>query len=137
MSVRTVTLVLAAMFASLTIVAPRRGFAQQTASLSDVRVFHVQQNVYMLVGPAGNSAVQIGADGVVVVDTMTSGLAGNLVAAIRSMSSKSILQIINKPTAVDITYGLKREGSDEMSDLIFNLGGGAFGVPSGCQRWYL
>src|SRR5207244_2956374 len=97
--------VLAGVFASLMIAAPRGGFAQQNAPLSDVRVFHVQQNVYMLIGPAGNSAVQIGADGVVVVDTMTSGLAGKLVAAIRSVSSKNILQIINTDVHSEHTGG--------------------------------
>jgi cyclase len=61
--------------------------------------------VYMLVGPAGNSAVQVGADGVVVVDTMTSGLAGNLVAAIRSLSSRSILQIVNTDVHAEHTGG--------------------------------
>jgi hypothetical protein len=38
---------------------------------------HVQGNVWMIVGPAGNAAVQIGDDGVLVVDTMTEALAGD------------------------------------------------------------
>jgi glyoxylase-like metal-dependent hydrolase (beta-lactamase superfamily II) len=80
-------------------------FAQQAAPPGDIPVFHVQQNVYMVVGPSGNSAIQIGSDGVVVVDTMTSAVAPKLVTAIRSVSSRNILQIINTDVHADRTGG--------------------------------
>lgn len=60
-------------------------------------------NVYMLAGPDGNSTVQIGPDGVLVVDTMSAAMAPQLVAAIQTLSPRPILQIIN--TNADRTGG--------------------------------
>jgi cyclase len=101
---RSAMLVLSGAFAA-SMIAPHDGSAQQVTSAGDLPVFHVQQNVYMVVGPAGNSAIQIGADGVVVVDTMTTAAAPKLVAAIRSLSPKNILQIINTDVHAEHTGG--------------------------------
>ena len=86
------------------------GAAQQSQSQAaavdtDVHILHVQQNVYMIAGPGVNSAVQVGDDGVVVVDTMTAGAADKLVKAIRTLSSKPILQIVNTHVHSDHTGG--------------------------------
>jgi len=97
-------LLLGGVFAA-SMIAADDGFAQQVTAAGDIPVFHVQQNVYMVVGPAGNSAVQVGADGVVVVDTMTSAAAPKLVAAIRSLSPRNILQIINTDGHAERTGG--------------------------------
>jgi glyoxylase-like metal-dependent hydrolase (beta-lactamase superfamily II) len=62
----------------------------------EVRSLHVQGNVWMLVGPSGNAAVQIGEDGVLVVDTMTEGVADRMVAEIRNLAGgRPIRWIIN------------------------------------------
>ena len=45
-----------------------RGAGLRTPS-GDIRTFHVQGNVYLLVGAGGNIAVQTGDEGVLVVDT--------------------------------------------------------------------
>src|SRR5947209_7028698 len=61
----------------------------------EIHVLPVQGNVYMLVGAGGNITLQIGDDGVLLVDT---GLAQNtekVVAAIRTLSNKPIRYIIN------------------------------------------
>lgn len=68
----------------------------------DVQTIHVQGNVYMLVGTGGNMTVQVGNDGVLVVDTQYEQLAPKLVAAIRKLSEKPIVWIIN--TAVDADH---------------------------------
>jgi len=85
------------------------GGAQQSpagaAGDSEVHVLPVQQNVYMLVGPGVNSAVQIGDEGVVVIDTMTAGAADKLMAAIRTLSAKPIVQIVNTSINSDHTGG--------------------------------
>lgn len=61
-----------------------------------VRSLHVQGNVWMLVGPASNAAVQIGSDGVLVVDTMREADAEAMVAEIRRLApDKPIRWIIN------------------------------------------
>jgi glyoxylase-like metal-dependent hydrolase (beta-lactamase superfamily II) len=70
---------------------PRRA---SSAIADRVHSFHVQGNVWMLVGPAGNAAVQIGDDGVLVVDTMTEALAGDFVAEIRRLAGDRPIRII-------------------------------------------
>lgn len=80
-------------------------FAQTTRSAGNIGILHVQGNLYMLVGPDGNSAVQIGEDGVLVVDTMTAAEADMLLEAIRSLSPKPIRWIINTHVHRDRTGG--------------------------------
>jgi glyoxylase-like metal-dependent hydrolase (beta-lactamase superfamily II) len=70
-----------------------------------VHVLPVQRNVYMLVGPAGNAAVQIGEDGILVVDSLTVATEGSLVAAIRTLSDKPIRWVINTHSHPDHTGG--------------------------------
>jgi glyoxylase-like metal-dependent hydrolase (beta-lactamase superfamily II) len=61
-----------------------------------VHSMHVQGNIWMIVGPAGNVAVQAGDDGVLVVDTMTEALADELVAEIRRIAGdRPIRYIVN------------------------------------------
>jgi glyoxylase-like metal-dependent hydrolase (beta-lactamase superfamily II) len=62
----------------------------------EVRSMHVQGNVWMLASAAGNAAVQIGDDGVLVVDTMTDGLAEKMIEEIRKLAgNKPIRWIVN------------------------------------------
>src|SRR5262245_12940009 len=60
------------------------GVRGQGTGQKEMGILHVQGNVYMLVGALGNSTVQIGNDGVLVVDTMTTAEANALLAAIRT-----------------------------------------------------
>ena len=72
----------------------------------EVRSLHVQGNVWMLASAAGNAAVQIGEDGVLVVDTMTDALADKLIAEIRKLAgNKPIRWIINTHAHADHTGG--------------------------------
>jgi cyclase len=61
----------------------------------EVHVLPVQGNVYMLVGAGGNITMQVGKEGVLVVDTMYAGLSGKVIAAVRTASDKPIRYIIN------------------------------------------
>ncbi len=73
---------------------------------AEVKSLHVQGNVWMLVGPSSNAAVQIGSDGVLVVDTMTEGLADKMVAEIRRLApGKPIRLIVNTHVHPDHTGG--------------------------------
>ena len=75
----------------------------------EVRSLHVQGNVWMLASAAGNAAVQIGPDGVLVVDTMTDGLAEKMVAEIRRLAGdKPIRWIINTHAHPEHTGGNAR-----------------------------
>ena len=73
------------------------GAATQTQNLAkvEVHVLHVQGNVYMLAGAGGNITVQIGDDGVLLVDTSYEQMSPKVVAAIRTLSNKPIRYIIN------------------------------------------
>jgi len=64
-------------------------------STAEIRVWPVQGNVYMLVGPGGNTTVQVGRDGVLVVDTQYAQLSDKILAAIRTLSSQPIRYIVN------------------------------------------
>jgi glyoxylase-like metal-dependent hydrolase (beta-lactamase superfamily II) len=78
-------------------------FAQAPAA--DIQTYHVQGNVYMLIGAGANIAVQTGNDGVVVVDTGSAGMRDKVLAAIRQLSTKPIRWIINTHVHPDHTGG--------------------------------
>jgi cyclase len=65
------------------------------AAGGDIQVLKVQGDVYMLAGPGGNTTVQAGDIGVLVVDTQTAAVSDKLLAAIRSISPKPIHYIVN------------------------------------------
>jgi len=71
----------------------------------DIKIFHVQGNVYMLVGAGANVAVQIGDEGVVVIDTGTGQTREKVLAAIRQLSTKPIRWIVNTHADPDHTGG--------------------------------
>jgi glyoxylase-like metal-dependent hydrolase (beta-lactamase superfamily II) len=77
----------------------------QPASSGDIKIFKVQGNVYMLVGAGANVAVQIGDEGVVVVDTGNAQNRDKVLAAIRQLSDKTIRWIINTHPDADHTGG--------------------------------
>lgn len=72
---------------------------------AEIAVLPVQGNVYMLVGPVGNSAVQIGADGVLVVDTQFAELSDKILAAIRGLTDTPIRYVVNTHAHADHTGG--------------------------------
>src|ERR1044072_303040 len=68
---------------------------QQPADLAPaVGILHVQRNVHMLVVNGMNIAVQVGDDGVLLVDAATAAVAPQVIAAIRTLSTKPIHTII-------------------------------------------
>jgi cyclase len=72
------------------------------ACAQEVHVFPVQGNVSMIVGPGGNTTVQVGKEGIVVVDTQTAAAAPQVMAAIRTLSDRPIIWVIN--TSVDADH---------------------------------
>ena len=71
----------------------------------EVGVLKVQGNVYMLVGAGGNIAAQVGDDGVLLVDTGATALAPQVMAAIRTLSTKPVGWVINTHLDADHTGG--------------------------------
>jgi cyclase len=77
--------------------------AQQAQN--EIETFHVQGNVHMLVGAGANIAVQVGEDGVLVVDTGSGMMADKVIAAIRRLSRGPIRWIVNTSGDPDHTGG--------------------------------
>jgi cyclase len=74
-------------------------------SKMEVQTLKVQGNVYLIAGAGGNIAVQIGDEGVLMVDTGYEKMSGKVMAAIRKLSDKPIRNIINTTLADDHTGG--------------------------------
>jgi glyoxylase-like metal-dependent hydrolase (beta-lactamase superfamily II) len=72
---------------------------------NDLEVLPVQGNVYMLAGPGGNTTLQVGATGVLIVDTQTAPLTDKMLAAIRKLSNKPIRYVLNTSADLDHTGG--------------------------------
>ncbi|HEX4134068.1 MAG TPA: MBL fold metallo-hydrolase [Bryobacteraceae bacterium] len=82
-------------------------YAQQPQNFDNVEihVLPVQGNVYMLVGAGGNITMQVGKEGVLLVDTMYAQLSDKIIAAIRTVSDKPIHYIIDTHVHGDHTGG--------------------------------
>jgi cyclase len=98
-------------------------FAILCASCSwgqQVNVFPVQGNVSMIVGPGGNTTVQAGKEGIVVVDTQTAAAAPQVIATLRTISAAPILWVINTSMDADHMGGnealIRLGGSTEASE---------------------
>ncbi len=86
---------LAVAMAACVLVAPNMSAAQQDFESVEIKVQHVQGNIYMLIGAGGNITLQAADDGVLVVDTMFEPLGEKIIAAIRGISSGPITYVIN------------------------------------------
>ncbi len=67
--------------------------------------YHVQGNVHVVVGAGANVVVQVGEEGVLVVDTGASASREAVLAAIRRLSDKPIRWIVNTSGDLDHTGG--------------------------------
>src|SRR4029077_8675114 len=90
--------------------------AQQQQNFDNVQINiqKAQGNVYMLVGAGGNVTVQVGTEGVLMVDTQYAPMSGKLLAAIRTISPGPLRYIINTHSHPDHVGGnenLKKAGA--------------------------
>jgi len=94
-------------------------FSQGNFAGVELSIQHVQGNVYMVQRPGGggNIGVQIGPDGVLLVDALFAPLADRLVAAIREVSDEEIRFLINTHIHVDHVGG--NENLANLGVLIF------------------
>ena len=72
----------------------------------EVEILPVQGNVYMLVGAGGNITVQVGDQGVMLVDTGTAAMSDKVIKAVQSLANgKPLRYIINTSHRDDYTGG--------------------------------
>jgi glyoxylase-like metal-dependent hydrolase (beta-lactamase superfamily II) len=71
----------------------------------EVQTVHVQGNVHMIVGAGANITVQVGEDGVLVVDTGAAGMSDKVLAAIRRLSDGPIRWVVNTTFRPDYIGG--------------------------------
>ena len=85
------TLIFVGLFASAHVVYPQ----EQKSKSPELELLPVQGNISMLAGAGGNITVQIGKDGVLLVDTGVATMTDKVVEAIRTLSNRQITYIIN------------------------------------------
>src|SRR5574339_845227 len=79
--------------------------AAAQAALKVVEVEKIRDNLFVLTGGGGNTAVFVGASGVVVVDTKNPGWGQPILDRIRELTPKPITTIINTHTHGDHVSG--------------------------------
>ena len=60
----------------------------------DLTVLPAQGSVYVLVGPGGNSTVQIGSEGPLLVDTQPAAMSARVLEAVRGLSPRPIRHVV-------------------------------------------
>ena len=87
-------------------------------------IVRVRPNFYMIAGAGGNIGVQIGSDGVVLVDAGTDAASGQVVAAIRKLTELPIRYVINTGADADHVGGnakLAQAGQTIFINLVGNV----------------
>jgi len=70
-----------------------------------IQVLPVQGNIYMLTGPGANITVQVGTQGILLVDTMVASQAPEILEALRKLSPGKIRYILDTSGFADHTGG--------------------------------
>jgi glyoxylase-like metal-dependent hydrolase (beta-lactamase superfamily II) len=98
-------LLVAAIAALLAMAAAAYPAAQQNRSRAALELLPVRGNIYMLAGAGSNVTVQVGPDGVLIVDTGSGERSDDVIAAVRSLTERPIRWIINTHLHPDHTGG--------------------------------
>ncbi len=104
----------------------RSNAANPALANAEVHTLKVQGNVYMIVGPGGNTALQIGDSGALVVDTQYAEVSDKIIAEIRKLTDKPIRYIINTSADPDHTGGNAKISKAGAPVIGGNLGAVAF-----------
>jgi cyclase len=88
-------------------------YAQQNPNRAEaeVHVLPVQGNVFMLVGAGANITVQAGDDGLLMVDSGVASMSDKVLAAIRTISDRPLIYIVNTDESEDHTGGNGKIGA--------------------------
>ncbi len=97
--------ILGGLSAALSAIEPARQGAGQQPSASALQVDKIKDNLYVLRGGGGNSAVFISASGVILVDTKLPGWGKPILEKIKQLTDKPVTTIINTHTHFDHVSG--------------------------------
>jgi cyclase len=92
---------------------------QSTEEAGGLEVLQLRPNFYMIVGAGGNIGVQVGPDGVVVVDAGSAAKADAVVAAIKRRADRPIRYVID--TSADADHVGGNEPISKAGETLFNL----------------
>jgi len=112
-----------AAFAALSIASVR-------AQDSGLEVVKVRKNFYMLAGAGGNIGVQIGSDGIVLVNSGAANTSDKVLAVLKTLTDLPIRYIINVDAGADFVAGNEKLAKAGFTIFTNALGGGA-GLPNG------
>ena len=118
------TALAACLLASLTILGDVV-VAQNQPNSGPLDIVQLQPNFYMIAGAGSNIAVQIGPEGVVLVDAGTAQMADATVAAIKKLTEQPIRYIINTSADADHVSGNEKVARAGRSLFGAGAGGGA------------
>jgi cyclase len=99
------------------------GLAAQQTGAGSLEVLPLRPNFYMIAGAGGNIGIQVGADGVVVVDSGSAANADAVLAAIRKVTAQPIRYIIN--TSADRDHVGGNAAIAKAGQTLFTQSGGA------------
>ena len=99
--------------------------AQEGGALDVVKV---RKNVYMIAGAGGNIGVQMGSDGIVLVNSGTTAATDQVLAALKKLSDLPIRYIINADAGADFVGG-----NDKLSRAGYTIFTNALGNPAVVQ----
>ena len=95
-----------------------------------LEVVKVRKNFYMIAGAGGNIGVQIGSDGIVLVNTGTAGTSDKVLAVLKTLTDLPIRYIINADAGADFVGGNEKLAKAGYTIFTNALGGGG-GLPNG------
>jgi cyclase len=103
--------------------APTNARPGRNSGAGEVHLLPVQGNIYMLVGAGGNITVQAGEDGILLVDAGLATMSDKVLEAIRPLSKRPLVYVINTDDRGDHTGGNE------------NIGKAGRPVPTDSQRY--
>ncbi len=92
-----------------------------SARSGEIEVLPVQGNIYMLAGAGGNITLQLGENGVLVVDTGTAPMSDQVIAEIRKLSRKPLRYVINTGVHDDHTGGNEAFSKEGGTSTVVNI----------------
>jgi glyoxylase-like metal-dependent hydrolase (beta-lactamase superfamily II) len=104
--------------------------SMRAAEPDGLDVVKVRKNFYMIAGAGGNIGVQVGSDGIVLVNTGTAAATDQVLAALKKISDLPTRYIINADAGADFVGGNEKLAKAGYTIFTNALGGGA-GLPNG------